>query len=376
MIPENFAPARINVVNIVALARASSYFFQGLLDGHPAIVTLPHHGYPSEDDIRGSALDIAKRAHARCVNWLFVERLPTQVPFAVFRRPFLAYLKEHGISRKTVFIATHYAFATWRCDDIRKVRYIAFQGHLMKDCFPLFADFPDTRTIALVRDPRAAYLSQRARNPYYSPLFWLRVTCAGYWYASAYPYQEQMLYVRHEDLHRAHPLVRRRYRAFLSLSDHPALDESTFYGFPYTGKSLGVGSSIGVFSSRPDPAYVSDSWKKQISCQELAIVNFLSRAYIKKFRYPRWKACVHRVVFREDFAAYFTSLLAMPALPHKGYYRALRVVARAPIIGSPALRCYYSCYYAGMLCKDFAVYLWSARVLRGFNRRASRSRSS
>lgn len=83
--------------------RASSVFFQGLLSGHPNIITTPVFGeYPSDPLILEPKDKLAKKCYETYMVWAAKHNLNIEPPFTFehFKKPFIDYLDEFGISKK------------------------------------------------------------------------------------------------------------------------------------------------------------------------------------------------------------------------------------------------------------------------------------
>ena len=48
---DKFNPEKIKVVSLITLGRSSSFFLQGLMNSHPAIVTIMSVFYPEKKDL-------------------------------------------------------------------------------------------------------------------------------------------------------------------------------------------------------------------------------------------------------------------------------------------------------------------------------------
>lgn len=308
MIPRNFYPDCIGLVNIIVLGRAGSYFFQGLFDGHPATVTIPstHYSRPMEGDPEA----IARAEYAENFSLLFdYVNVDCGISYAAFRPHFLEYIAKFGTGAKSIFIARHYAYAKAAKKDVGSIRYIVFQGHMHPGIAATIDDFPGQKIILLVRDPRASFysfLKISADSAYTMLAFYF---C--YRVVESYPVKRNMLFVSHEDTNLHFPLVKKKMAEFLKVSSGGFSGISTFYGRPYTGSTLVVRSTAGLYLCRPSPRYVRDDWKSGLSPAQLWFVNTLYSGYIRRFGYPKWtKAGQQKKDIRSfDEEAFIKSLL-------------------------------------------------------------------
>ncbi|MBR9702481.1 sulfotransferase [Candidatus Woesearchaeota archaeon] len=285
-IPKNFSPERIRLANIFPSGRASSFFFQGLFDGHPQCVTVPTMFYITDEEMKGGAVKICRTIYKR-LNNIFFEPIPKRITYDAFRKPFLEYIKKYGLSKKTVFIALHYAFSRTQKQDVSKIRYIVFQGHLVSACINIFKDFPEQKVIHLVRDPRASYLSKKKSNPYVNLLFFSRLVLYGYRYFRLV--DKNSLVVRHEDLHKKFSLTKKKIFTSLELKPSKKFDYSSYYGTPYTGNVARWASTTGLHLARSDSRYAHDKWKKELSNTEIKIINVLAKKYLVAYKYTQKK---------------------------------------------------------------------------------------
>lgn len=289
----NFHPDKIRLLNNRLLGRASSVFFLGLLDGHPQIVTLPYLtvAYRFLDfkgrDAPGIAENLwrlLEKSYARVSGG---EKPPyLQTDFVAHVRD---YLDQFGISRKTVFISLFFGYAAVSNPEWALVRYINHNEHEVLGELMLERDFPQRNSIYLIRDPRASFASiKRVRdlNPIESETLFSTLYKHAYKRALALGRQDVLL-LRHEDIHRDYPSVMKRYCDFLSIPFHPALEGSSFFGIPYTGENFKCRSTIQLYSSRPDPRYVNDGWKSELSRSEFRLVQRMSADIIAEQGYER-----------------------------------------------------------------------------------------
>lgn len=312
MIPQNFHPNKIGVASVIAMGRGGSLFFQGFFEGHPNVVVVPTMRYPNLPKAGCSNLDsLASSVFQDHLTSFFSFYPMKTVDYKKFKPHFIRYLKEFGVSRKNVFIAIHYAFARAAGQDVEKVRYIMFQSHLHFLLNPLMEDFPGVKIIFLARDPRATLLSvlkSYAHGFVFSFLY--PPICFGF--AKSYPMGDNVLFIRHEDVHLHFKKTIEKALIFLGIPFHRCLRYSSFCGRPYTGSSLGgtFASSTGFFSSKPSKKFVHDEWKWQLSPLQLSLINFLCKGYIEYFEYPKWDFPSAKTPFF-DLGKYADSLLGV-----------------------------------------------------------------
>lgn len=286
-----FHPSKISVVTINPLARASTYFFQGLFDGHPEMVTLPDtvyfYGKEAFDsgDPCGISDELWGRLEVASRTVVGLEEVPADK--TCFERAFQAYLKDNGASDRSIFLALHYAYARARGMDMSRIRGINYHCHSYLHMLHVMADFQDARNIFLIRDPRASFASIKKRadlDPLFYHFHYLQVY-RGVYKPLRLLGEGARLLVRHEDMHLHFEDVMEKVTRHLGIADHPCLRHSSYFGEYYTGSFLASRSTQGLYLSRPDPRYVKDDWKKLLSAFELHLVQATAKSLMAENGY-------------------------------------------------------------------------------------------
>lgn len=289
----HFSPDTIKLIDVQTIGRASSDFFQGILDGHPQIVTLPrlnsirdcdaYHKKPEE-----IALYIYRHVFQNAA--LTYIKNPDILSYQKFQAPFCDYLNQYGISRKNILIALYYAYAVHFHPNISSVEYLCYSGHNYQRMIDIATDFPRRKTIFLVRDPRASFYSMRDRSGLYAWSFHIlhvMLNYSGYYKLLAKIAAQDTLLVRHEDLHLSFDRVKASVLDFLHIEYDPSMETSSFFNMPYDGSSSPWTNLANHFSTRPDPKYVHEKWKAHLHPLELFLVQITSSELMRFAGYPR-----------------------------------------------------------------------------------------
>lgn len=255
---ESLDPARVGILNIEPLGRASSVFFQGLLDGHPEILTLPlgvmPGGRPTDADGLWEGLDASRREYA------------PEAPLD--RAAFMSAAQAHLSRGDGALFALFGGYAAAAGRETSAVRWLCYHTHSFEASLELLREHPEARFVFLIRDPRASFASMKKRGDL-DPRFQHHRFLNLYRHFMKRLGGDALL-LRHEDIHLDFERTLARFREFLGIADDESLRESSYYGFPYTGQAKAFASTTGLHSNRPDPRYVSDDWKRSLSPAEVA----------------------------------------------------------------------------------------------------------
>lgn len=313
-IPQNWAPDRMGLVAIIAMGRASSLFFQGLLDGHPQIATLPTFEYipkclcrfVGRKQIQANEFENAMEQTILWGQELFgkkIENAP-KIDKKRFGEKFLEYVEEFGLSRKAVFIAIYYAFSSCLSKEVGNARktvsnsgtphshvqgiqMIVFQCHLGSQAMPMTEDFEQVKFIGMVRDPRASLAGPISKGSY-------NIFSWGLFPSSQYRFLKnmqlsgyQVLFVKHEDLHRNPEYTMKEVASFLRIECRDLLKESTFFfsDLEFDGSGLASKSSAGLFANKPNPEYAKNRWESILSTKDTAFVEWANKDLMNEFGY-------------------------------------------------------------------------------------------
>ncbi|VVB58874.1 Uncharacterised protein [Candidatus Anstonella stagnisolia] len=329
----------MRVFSIVPLGRSSSFFFQGLFGRHPQVATMPCIEYAQEPPKAKGAQEIAHAEFEGCINYLFDRQCRVPAKFGVdeaeFVSHFCEYIGEFGMCRKNVFLARHYAFAKATGQDVSKIKWVAFAAHDISRLKGLFCDFPNQKTIALARDPRAHYYSCKKKWPGTSWLLYMlqpQLTL----YCVEGIRAKNVLFVRHEDLHCKYEETIGEVCSFLGIAQDASMQESYFYSAPYTG-SFSWGSSSGKSGATPSPKFVSDEWKSGLCENEIFLVEALNKGIATRFGYEKSQARLKIGVPRLDLVGKLRGISRKAVEQSKSSSRMFSKIraafGRVPIVG-------------------------------------------
>jgi len=358
---KNFLPEEINLLFIEPLNKSSSLFLNALLDRHPQLIQAFTSRYPEMPE-GTSPEDAAEIAYANLQNRLWQDATPYDVPFtsAEFSKPFLQYVSEFGVSDKTAFIGTHYAIAVLLRKDLSKIKWIIFHPHAaIKDFTRARKAFPKSKIVLTIRDPRAAQLSNRkGAEPFPIYRFIPSIPILLRLYRRAFR-PEDILVIRHEDLHCDYPAVKKRLCAFAQIREDRSMDEASYFGKPWDGTNkTGSLSKKRITSSRPDPRFASDDWKEALSPFELAYVQFFLGGVMKEFGYPAYHGKLSGAKRMPlIYHAIFAQFLDLHSMQFLRPARRRLLAAFDFLFRIPAVRTLMKlCMHCGIVVQDLAVH--------------------
>lgn len=147
----------------------------------------------------------------------------------------------------------------------------------------IYSWWPEARCIHVIRDPRDNFVSYRQKHPTWNPEFfaknWLRSTQAGF--SNQERFGAQRYYIlRYEDLVLAPMETLRELVDFLGITWQPSLTSPTRAGEIWRGNSMFM-QEFNQISAAP-----IGRWKHRLSRQDAAVIEWLTRTWMKKLDYP------------------------------------------------------------------------------------------
>jgi hypothetical protein len=305
----------VGIVGIVHMGRSSSLFYQGVLEGHPAILTMPLVGFPKP----GQDLDSYYEEDLRPSFRAFDRDIEAELP----KGAFLASGRRHraGGGLRETLIAVHAAYAEARGLSLEQVRHLLIQTHTVPQVRQFERAFPSARFVFTVRDPRANCLSYRRLGKNLHSLLQINS------YALYERLRHASLGVRHEDIHCDFETVRRASLAFLEIEDHPQLDQSTMCGKPFLGSPV-YGSSSKARTSRPCPDFVNENWRRELSRLDVKRIQHRFGSLMREFGYEPVELDTLR-----DFVVFQGTRRDVP----ERWARVARALEGIPLVGEPLL---------------------------------------
>ncbi|GEM_PF-2805892 len=285
----NFDPEKIKIANILHIGRSSSIFFQGLLEGHPEIITIVGHFYPEERDIKLKNLEIIteniyKKLRIYIQPYIKSLDIENKIPKKEFKKYLLEYLKTFGVSTKTLLIGIYYSYAKISDRDLSKIRYILLGSHDLITFLRSLKDFKDQKIFFTTRDPRANYLSYKKKGYL---LFGLGFTYNHYLFLKRLIKNKfKVFVVKHEILHKDYKILKKEIISFLKIKYSKEIESCTFFNLPYDGSEW-KSSTRGLTSIIPNKKFVEENWKFELTSYELIFIQFIFSDMMKYFDYKK-----------------------------------------------------------------------------------------
>ena len=288
----NFHPDKISLVNIEPMNKSSSLFLYTLFDGHPELISgFIEMGIYPEVSSNLTLEQITKYSYDLLHDNIWERITPYKFPFSIkeFSHFFQNYLRKFGISNKNCFIAIHYAISLLLKKDVSKIKWIVLYTHgSIKSILRAKQDFPDSKIILTIRDPRASAWSFKralANVPAY-----LTVTYAPLWLKNFKNIYRKcdILFIKHEELHADYNSVRYYICSFLTIKDNKSFDKATYFDNLWDGSAKNlILSTKNILSVSPNKQFIDNDWKVGLNRFELFVINkFLGKQVIQEFDYP------------------------------------------------------------------------------------------
>lgn len=300
------------VAFLICPGRAGGGFVQSILDSHPQILMLPMElkfHIQWERACEGRNLDLeemvdfwttkTKITHFK-KGVLYGIQAETEsfsnCDFKEYQDFFTDILKRDGLSKLDVFYALHEAYAKAIGQDLKNIRMlIEFPGrtHMLdKIC----AEFPNSKFIEIVRDPRANFMSLKneilrsngnfvqRRGVFYSNLLVRIIKDLKIDYEHIVNFRfagnkDKWFMVRNEELHLNYGITVDKLAKWLKISFNPSLNESTLGGRPWLGNSS-TGKPV-----RGASLEVVNRWRSEMLPNEKIMIEYLFRKHILRYSY-------------------------------------------------------------------------------------------
>jgi hypothetical protein len=311
------------VVALVQASRAGSKLFQSFLDGHDSILMVP--GYPLM--YLNAHWDLWRSTHGASFHWaqaidLFCEKHGSVIDSrrvaglsgldrlgdnqeehiaideARFRRCLAELLDGEPISRRSFFLAVHYAYGLCKGWNLRRRPVLVFHAHHPWFLPAVAADFPDLKVICTMRHPVGAVASI-ARGLGFVDREKLNATDAIVWsgrtFLSACQLEFDMLHamadqvdparivaVRLEDVHEDLARTMRHVAEWVEIPFKPLLLDSTFDGKAWWGDVTNETPVNG-----PDPEATTDKWRHNLGAKDQFVVEGIRTDFYDLYAYRR-----------------------------------------------------------------------------------------
>lgn len=329
--------AQIPLLVLFRISRSGSFFFHGLYDNHPEVLSFPGAAdfftiyFPNETQCEKGSERLGDLIRARRDSRLhnLVNNLGENKDKTIdFDETKLAAriteLVGNSPSRKALFLAFHWATGEQLGRDLSKVKMIFLHEHSPKyhpSTIPdILLDFPDAKFICLVRDPRGCYASMlgfrdNLRN--IGEEEWANSIDFFYDNWQSFPilfkqldtYWKHCAIVRLEDVQASPekaPLILAR---LADIEPHPSLEQCTYNGFTWWGDIFTMTTGYQTSASK-------QGWQTKLSSMQVAALEMLLEVELRLLHYPtlyctsksqRLKALSTLLIWTKDnFTPYLT----------------------------------------------------------------------
>ena len=208
-------------------------------------------------------------------------------------------LEAGGLRRRDVFWAIHEAYAYATDVDVSRLKMVMVQEHLSFPFKDILRDFPDTRILHIVRDPRAAMAGsfrQQAKGRGYLLDFdfnlitevWL--SSISMWNYCRRTIADRYRTVRNEDLHSRLEGTMAELAQWLRIDYCASLQTTTFSGREWVGESAWMTADHRYpegYATFYAPENIRRRWMQELSPREIVMAEFLTREIMRGFGYAR-----------------------------------------------------------------------------------------
>lgn len=309
-------------------------WLHSLLDSHQQILIMPGFSFYRSWKIINA--DDAQNAEEMCSIWrTYIEKYKkmqvkrrrlfynTQESERFYPK-FYELLESGGIGHVNVFWAIHEAYAYAKQVDLSGIRIVVAQEHLPFHFERILSEFPQTKILMIIRDPRAAIAGSfhRLTTPngclsdyYFNLVTEVVLQAQNIWKKYHINLGERLKIVKNEDLHAALEKHMRDIANWLGVDFSESMLHCTFSGIKWVGES----SYISKEEQYPEPLdtyYLPENikrrWMNELNHREIVMIEFLTNDLMKKFRYKR---------IIEDTLISRVKGIVIFLLPHRGLFR-------------------------------------------------------
>lgn len=272
------------------MGRSSSFFFQGLIEGHPKIITLPLVHNILNIKYKGKEINklVSEIYNFLKESYSFYDiKIEKHLKLKDFKKDLEKYFNAFGINKKSIFIGIHYA----SLKNKKEIKYILYHSHTLSILIDVLKTFNNPLIIFTTRDPRTNHLSY-IKMRYKIGSFIQKVIYSFYKKIKS----KNVLVVKHEDIHLNYPFLRRKLLNFLKINDSKTLDYSTMFGIPFNGIKT-HSSYLNINDCYPNKKYVNDDWKKELSSRQIKFIQQIYSCMMKEFDYKKIEIKIEDIYF-------------------------------------------------------------------------------
>ena len=259
--------AKINVILITPHGRAGSVFFQGLFDGHPEVANLPYffneyYQFDNAKDLQENITIFCKKNSLLFTAFsdylidgfedktrekYFIENISV----AEFSREMLVLLKSQAVTSKKFLLAVYYSFYKIKGKSFKDIKYLLVHLHHYdhtdyfrmhtKEHELLLRDFPDLYYFPFFRsDVRITVMSYWNEMKNFYIIFDYFVCLKNSYRAFSFFSKKvkNLKVIELEELHARGALYMHELCEKLSIGYSPVLEECTFNGHKWFGRSV------------------------------------------------------------------------------------------------------------------------------------------
>jgi len=309
-------------------------YLHSLLDSHPQILLMPSFSFFRSWKMLGC--DKIKDAGEMFSAWqTYIEEHPgmqfirrklfyNQEESERFYPKFRQFLESGGISRVNVFYALHKAYSFAMNINLSSIRVLIAQEHIPFYLPKALADFPQAGILQIIRDPRTTmagswrwtikvvgYLSDYYFN--FAVENWMQ----GFenWKNYGAKLGSKYKVVRNEDLHASLESQMQNVADWMGIDFSPGLLKCTFSGKKWEGESAYM-TADNKYPQPEEVFYLPENvrkrWMKELTFNEIAMIEFIAGKSMKEFGYDRLTK--NNIFWR--IHSFFIFIL-----PHRGLFR-------------------------------------------------------
>jgi hypothetical protein len=280
---------------IVGIGRSGTTLLMSMLNAHPAIQATPEINFFNFFNAEwGSKTQFKEKDLERVMQYV----LRYKNNFSGFGFDF-DYLKKQNVKSFSELYKQFYSSFTYGGE--KKDSHFFFDKNPINSLYldKIISLFPDSKFVFIIRDPRAGYLSRkqkknfRSTNIYFNAYRWLLYNKEVLKYASLYP--DKFFILKYEDLVSNVEGEMRRMAAFFEfdykeamLNFHENVAKNSFDKVASAEKNKERAHTKYSDLSKPVNTDRMDAWQKDLSPQEIYIIDAITSELASEFGYEKY----------------------------------------------------------------------------------------